>query len=271
MIALIQGLFFTFVFVLGAAIGSFLNVVVYRLPAGESLLWPASRCPSCGHALGVQENIPVFGWLRLRGLCRWCRVPISPRYPLVEAATGLLFCVAFAVSGWTMTTVGNWLLVSWLLALSLIDWDTKTLPNELTASGLVVGILFHMLVAWSQGEIVAIVAMKSIGSATLGLWVLDAIALIGTLLLGQVAMGGGDPKLLALIGAWLSWPQMLLSAFVACFLGAFIGAGAIALGWLQRREGFPFGPCLAAGALISLWWGDFLIQGYLNLFFPGFL
>ncbi|HIK49760.1 MAG TPA: prepilin peptidase [Oscillatoriales cyanobacterium M59_W2019_021] len=259
------------VFLLGAAIGSFLNVVVYRLPAGLSLLWPPSRCPQCLHPLKKRENVPVLGWLWLKGRCSHCRSPIPIRYPLVEAATGLLFVLVFLVCGWSSLTWGYWLLLSELLALSLIDADTMTLPNELTQSGLVAGLVFQGVLGWQTGgEPSAAIAflMKGIVGAVLGIWLLDIISLVGSIALGQTAMGAGDGKLMALIGAWLGWKLMLLAGFLGCAMGAFAGGGAIALGWLHRRQPMPFGPFLALGAAIAALWGDAIISLYLQLFFP---
>ena len=221
-----------FIFVFGASIGSFLNVVVYRLPAKLSLLWPPSRCPHCLHQLGTTENIPVFGWLWLRGRCRWCQAPISMRYPLVEAATGGIFLLVFWQFDFTLTTVGYWAFLSWLLALSLIDLDTMTLPNPLTQSGLLLGLLFQAVIGWQERQLtgVAIHLMAGIFGAVLGIWLLDTIALLGTLALGREAMGAGDAKLMATIGAWLGWKYMLLSGFLACAIGAFAGGGALAVG-----------------------------------------
>jgi leader peptidase (prepilin peptidase)/N-methyltransferase len=139
---LIAAITLPFVLAFGACIGSFLNVVIYRLPAGLSLIHPPSRCPRCEHPLGKTENVPVLGWLWLRGRCRWCRVPISVRYPSVEAATGVLFCFVFWQYQFTLLTVGYWVLISWLVALSMIDFDTRTLPNVLTKSGISVRIDF---------------------------------------------------------------------------------------------------------------------------------
>ena len=108
---------YIFVLIFGASIGSFLNVVIYRIPANVSLIYPPSRCPSCYHALGKTENVPVFGWLWLKGKCRWCQTSISARYPIIEAITGLIFCLVFWQFGFTFNTLGNWILISWLLAL----------------------------------------------------------------------------------------------------------------------------------------------------------
>jgi len=262
------------VFIVGSAIGSFLNVVVYRLPAGLSVINPPSRCPKCLNQLRTYENIPVFGWLWLRGRCNHCRSRISVRYPLVEAATGLLFLLIFWRFGVTVQTLGFWALFSWLLALSLIDCDTMTLPNSLTRSGLVLGLVFQVAKGWwptfSSIDSVNYLVLDGIAGAVVGLWLFDAIGLAGTIGLGQNAMGAGDTKLAALMGAWLGWKYLLLAGFIACVAGAFVGGGAIALGWLDRRQPMPFGPFLALGAAITALWGEAILSTYLQLFFPNF-
>lgn len=255
------------VFILGSAIGSFLNVVVYRVPAGLSILWPPSRCPKCLHQLKAQENVPVFGWLWLRGRCRYCRSRISPRYPLVEAATGILFLLIFWKFGWEWKTVGYWAFLSWLLALSLIDVDTMTLPNPLTQSGLVAGLGFQVGMGFLSGN-PAPNFIEGVVGAVVGIWLLDIIALVGSLAFGRTAMGAGDAKLAAMMGAWLGWKYLLIAWFIACALGAFVGGGALAVGWLQRRQPMPFGPFLALGAASAAIWGEAILNTYLQLFFP---
>ena len=271
-ISWIDGLASLLIFAFGASVGSFLNVVIYRIPAGLSLLHPPSRCPHCHHRLRPYDNVPVLGWLWLQGRCRYCRAPIAARYPLIEAITGGLFLAAFWQFGLAGATVSAWLLLSWLLALTFIDLDTLTLPNPLTQSGLLLGLIVQTIVV-SPGEPWTISAgaqglMAAVVGAVLGLWIFDLIGGIGSFLMGQTVMGGGDGKLAALLGAWLGWQGMLLSSFLACALGAFIGGGAIFLGLLSRRTPIPFGPFLALGAAIALFWGDRLINGYLQLFFP---
>lgn len=259
------------VFALGASIGSFLNVIVYRLPAKLSILWPPSRCPHCLHQLGKRENVPVLGWLWLKGRCRHCRSKISIRYPLVEAFTGVLFLLVFWVYGLSVQTLGYWAFLSWLLALSLIDLDTLTLPNSLTQSGLVAGLVFQGTVGFFQMSQLAEVSqqlMAGIVGAVLGLWLFDSVAFVGTIVFGQAAMGGGDAKLAAMMGAWLGWKYLLLSGFIACMIGAFAGGGAIALGLLSRRQPMPFGPFLALGAGLTLFLGERILSTYLRLFFP---
>ena len=259
------------VFALGAAIGSFLNVVIYRLPAGLSLLFPPSRCPHCLHRLRKYENVPVLGWLWLRGRCNHCKSPIPARYPLVEAATGLLFLVVFWTFGPTLQTLGVWIFFSWLLALALIDLDTMTLPNSLTQSGLVVGLGFQAIVGFllAFNPVDSVIHLISgVVGAVLGLWLFDIITFVGSIAFGQAAMGGGDAKLAAMMGAWLGWKYLLLAGFIACAVGAFAGGGAIALGWLDRRQPMPFGPFLALGAALTAVRGEAMLSTYLRLFFP---
>lgn len=254
--------------VVGAVFGSFLNVVVYRLPAGVSLWWPPSRCPHCDHRLALGENVPILGWLRLKGRCKNCRGAIAPRYPLVEAATALLFGLVFWRYGPSWQTLGYWLFFCWLLALALIDWDTLTLPNPLTKSGLVLGISFQTLLGWLTDQRPLPALLGSVAGAVLGLWLLGAIGLLGTVLFRQDAMGGGDAKLAAMMGAWLGWKLLVLGIFLAALVGAVVGLVGVAVGLLQRRQQMPFGPCLALGAAVSALWGQGLIGLYLGAFFP---
>ncbi|MBD2462091.1 prepilin peptidase [Oscillatoria sp. FACHB-1407] len=258
------------VFILGACIGSFLNVVIYRIPAGVSLIYPPSRCPRCKQQLKKYDNVPVLGWLRLKGRCRFCRNPISVRYPLIEAATGILFVFVFWAFALPLPAIGYWAFLSWLLALSLIDLDTLTLPNSLTQSGLIAGLAFQAAVGWSEAGSsgVANHLMTGIVGAVIGVWMFDVITILGSIAFGQTAMGGGDAKLAAMMGAWLGWQNLLLAGFLACAIGAFVGGGAIALGLLNRRQPMPFGPFLALGAVISTFFGQAIISTYLRLFLP---
>jgi leader peptidase (prepilin peptidase) / N-methyltransferase len=262
------------VFWLGAAIGSFLNVVVYRVPAGFSILWPPSRCPKCFHQLGMGENIPILGWLLLRGKCRHCRTPISPRYPLIEAITAIIFVLVYNRFGLSIQTVGYSLLMCWLLALTLIDLDTMTLPNPITQSGLVLGLAFqatagyfdhHAILGANEYLIQGILAM------VIGIWIYDAIQIIGSIMMGQLAQGGGDAKLMAMVGAWTSWKVVLLAGGLASAL-ALVGFVAVA-GYSMLKSGgsagvskltqpLPLGPFIALGATIALFWGDGLMDSY---------
>lgn len=259
------------VFTFGTCIGSFLNVVIYRVPAGLSLLHPPSRCPNCLHRLKPYDNVPIFGWLRLRGRCRFCRTAIAARYPIVEAATGALFVAAFWGLQVPLPAFGYWAFFSWLLALAVIDLDTLTLPNSLTQSGLLAGLVFQATSGYAHthttGGTIAQLWVGILG-AVLGIWLFDAVTLLGSIAFGQTAMGGGDAKLAAMMGAWLGWKLLLLASFLACAIGAVVGGGAIAAGWIDRRQPMPFGPFLALSAILVAFFGDALIAAYLRLFFP---
>jgi leader peptidase (prepilin peptidase)/N-methyltransferase len=256
------------VFAFGASIGSFLNVVIYRIPAGLSVLHPPSRCPHCLTRLSPSENIPVFGWLWLQGRCKHCHAPISSRYPIVEATTGLLFLFIFLTFPTLPQILGYWVLFSWLIALSLIDLDTYTLPNILTQSGLILGLGFQLSQSLTVSSPLNNGLMAGVIGAVVGLWLFDIISFVGSLIMGQTAMGAGDSKLAAMMGAWLGWKYLLVAGFIGCLFGAIVGGGAIALGLISRRHPIPFGPFLALGAAITALWGDKIVSTYINLFFP---
>lgn len=259
----------TVVFALGASIGSFINVVVYRIPAGLSILWPPSRCPHCLNQLKAYDNVPVLGWLWLRGKCRYCKNKIAVRYPVVEAITGLLFVIIFLVFQVSIATLGYCAFCSWLLALALIDLDTMTLPNALTQSGLVLGLAFQMLsgfTAEASSISIARHLMMGIAGAVIGLWLFEAIALGGSIVLGKTAMGAGDAKLAAMMGAWLGWRYLLLASLIACAVGVLIGGLVIVRSRQKRGVKIPFGPFLAIGAIITLFTGQPILSAYLQLF-----
>ena len=259
--------------VLGASVGSFLNVVIYRVPAELSILFPPSRCPTCLKQLAPKDNIPILGWFLIKGKCRYCHTPVSWRYPLIEGITAILFwCVSIAFGSSTpvLVMLGYCLLLSWLLSLAVIDLDTMTLPNVLTQSGLVAGVAFQIAIAsipelqrtttWSDR------LLLSITGAVVGIWLLDIMRFLGRVWLGKEAMGAGDPKLAAMIGAWLGWEKLLLSILVAAALGSLLGILAIALQKLGKKQEFPFGPFLAIGATCALFFGDVILSTYLSWF-----
>lgn len=267
------------IFWLGAAIGSFLNVVVYRVPAGLSVIWPPSRCPKCLHQLGMGENIPILGWLLLRGKCRHCRTPISRRYPTIEAITAIIFVVVYNCFGLSIQTLGYSLLMCWLLALTLIDLDTMTLPNSLTQSGLVLGLVFQFIAGFLDSNHSIIGSreylIQGILAMVMGIWIYDAIQLMGSLMMGQLAQGGGDAKLMAMVGAWTSWKVVLLAGalssalalvgFVAVAAYSTLKHGGIKAGANRLIQPLPLGPFIALGATVALFAGDWLFESYQQL------
>lgn len=262
---------FVIIFISGAAVGSFLNVVVYRLPEGLSLLYPPSHCPRCETRLKPYDNVPIFGWLWLKGRCRSCRLPIAARYPIVEFSCACLFVSVYGLFGMSWATPGHWIFVCWLLALALIDLDTMTLPNELTASGLVLGWVFQGGMGYlAEPTLMGAIAptISAVGASIFGLWLFDLVGIAGSRAFGKAAMGGGDSKLAAMMAAWLGWPGLLLATFLAAAMGAVIGGGAMALGVLGPKQHIPFGPYLALGAVLAMFYGEALISAYLAIFFP---
>jgi leader peptidase (prepilin peptidase)/N-methyltransferase len=243
---------------LGLIVGSYLNVVVHRLPRGLSTVAPRSRCPSCGGAIGMRDNLPVVSWLLLRGRCRHCGAVIAWRYPLVEAATALLFVACVERFGASPEALVAALLCSLLLALAAIDAEHLLLPDRLTLPGLVVGLAVQPWIAW--GGLVPAVLGAALGAGILlamwGLWLL---------LRGEEGLGLGDVKMLAMIGAFLGWKGVLVTLLVASVAGSLVGLALLAGGRAGPRTRLPFGVFLAFGGLVALFWGRALADAYLAL------
>ena len=243
---------------LGLIVGSYLNVVIHRLPRGRSTVAPRSRCPVCGTPIRARDNLPVISWLLLRGRCRSCGVPISVRYPLVEAATGLLFVACVERFGLSPAALVGFVFCALLVALAGIDLDHYTLPDRLTLPGIALGLAVQPLVPW--GGIGPALAGAAIGGGLV-------VAVWGTWLLarGEHGIGLGDAKMLAMIGAFLGWKGMAVAFVVATAAGAAFGLTALAAGRLGRRGKLPFGVFLALGGVVGLLWGQRLADAYLEL------
>jgi len=271
-----------FAALLGLMIGSFLNVVIHRLPlmmerdwrnqcaeldgspspATEplSLVVPRSRCPHCGHRIGILENIPILSYLLLKGRCKGCGKPISLRYPLVEALTGLLFAYAAWHFGYSLATLGAMGFIAAMIALTFIDFDTQLLPDDITLPLVWAGLLINL-----QG-IFASLAHAVIGAAA-GYLILWSVYWLFKLATGKEGMGYGDFKLLAAIGAWLGWQALPMTILLSSLVGALVGVALIVLAKRGRNVPIPFGPYLAAAGILALFWGDTLNRTYLG-FFP---
>lgn len=260
--------------VLGACVGSFLNVVVWRLPRQESLILPGSHCPRCGTALRWHDNLPLLGWLILGGRCRHCTQKIAIRYPLIEAlSAGLWVAVLLgrpwamggAPSSWLLLAAG-WLLVSWLLPLALIDLDQLWLPEPLCRWGLLVGLAFTGLLGFAvSGTIGRQLLLDHLLAAALGLIGFEAVSAVAEKAIGRPALGLGDAKLAALMGAWLGLQGLGAAVALAVLLGALGGGLARLTGRLRPGEPFPFGPFLAA-ATVMVWISG--PAGWLRLLLP---
>ena len=274
------GLFSFICGVLGLLVGSFLNVVIHRLPTmmerewhdhcaelhGEappehaplSLVKPRSRCPACGHGITAIENVPVLSWLFLRGRCSACAASISLRYPLVEAISGLLSAFAAFHFGYGGSALGAMLLIWCLISLTCIDFDTQLLPDSITLPLLWAGLLFNLSGTFADLQSAVIGAAGGYLSLWLVYWAFK-------LTTGKEGMGYGDFKLLAALGAWLGWQMLPLTILLSSLLGATVGITLIVLTKRGRSVPIPFGPYLAAAGMLALFWGKPLTRAYIGL------
>ncbi|OGT91493.1 MAG: methyltransferase [Gammaproteobacteria bacterium RIFOXYA12_FULL_61_12] len=275
---------FILVGLLGLSVGSFLNVVVYRLPVMMERDWrcqcreimgleeengsapaqpfnlmtPASTCPHCGHAIRWWENIPLLGFLLLRGRCSGCRKPISPRYPIVEAITAILSLMVVWQLGPTLQAAALLPLTWALIALTLIDIDHQLLPDSITQPFLWLGLLLGIPAIFISAE-------QAILGATIGYLSLWSFYWLFKLVTGKEGMGYGDFKLLTLFGAWAGWQKVFTIILLSSLVGAFIGIALIVFKGHDKRKPIPFGPYLAIAGWIALLWGDRIIGAYFAL------
>lgn len=250
--------FYIFAFLFGAVVGSFLNVCICRLPEERSVVSPPSACPSCGVDIRWYDNIPILSYLVLRGQCRSCKASISWRYPLVEALNGLLTLALFVRFGPSLTFLALFLFCSALVAITFIDFDHQIIPDVISLPGIVVGFVFSFFLPWLgwQSSLVGIVAGGGV------LWLIIELYYR---LRKEEGMGGGDVKLLAMIGAFLGWRAVLFTLFAASLVGSVVG---VSLMYLQKKDGklaIPFGPYLAFGAVLYIFYGKQIIFWYLNI------
>lgn len=248
-------------FLLGLLIGSFLNVVIWRLPRGESLSHPGSHCPGCGHAVRPYDNVPVVSWLVLRGRCRDCGARISPRYPLVELLTGVLFGVMAWEFGATWELPAYLYLVAVGVALAFIDLDTRRLPNALTLPSYVVGLVLLAMPAVVDARLDDLVRAVLGAAALFGFYFLLA-------LIYPAGMGFGDVKLAGVLGLYLGflgWDAVIVGGFAGFLIGAVVGVGLMVAGRARRRTAVPFGPSMLAGTLVGVLWGSVLGSWYLGV------
>ena len=243
----------------GLLIGSFLNVVIARVPERRSLWRPGSACPGCGSAIAWYDNIPLFSFVLLRGRCRACSMPISWRYPIVEGVTALLFGAAGAAFGPTLYGGVAAALLAMLVAITVIDLEHQIIPDVITLPGIVAGVLVNLATGWVGW-------LESVLGAVLGGAIFMVIALAGSWWAGQQAMGGGDMKLAAMLGAFLGWKVLLLTIFLSAVGGGILSAILMTVGVRGRKDPIPFGPFLAAGGAIGLFWGERMVQWYLSGF-----
>ena len=242
-------------FVAGLVMGSFLNVCILRIPRGESVIRPGSRCPKCKTSIRWFDNVPLLSFFWLRARCRWCGGKIAWRYPLVEGLNGAGYLGVVYTFGWNRSALVYALFLSLLLIVMMIDIDHLVIPDVISLAGLVVGFFssaFILPLGW-VGSLLGI----ALGGGSL--WMLAAVS---PYLFGKEGLGGGDIKLLAMIGAFLGWQHVCMTLFLASCAGALVGTGLMAFRYIKRGQYIPFGPFLALGAVASLFFYQELFGMY---------
>lgn len=235
----------------GLAFGSFLNVCIIRLPLDRSLLRPPSSCPACGHVIGWRDNVPVFSWLLLRGRCRWCQKPISAQYPLIEALVAALWVAAALYYGFTLQGLTAAIFGTLLLGIAITDARHYIIPDEFTYGGLALGLLLSL-----RGGVDGF--LDALLGAVAGFVLLYLVARVGTWMFKEEAMGGGDIKMLAMVGAFVGWQGVLLTVFLGALLGTLIFVPFT----LRRKRHVPFGVFLALGAAVTFVAQDAILAWY---------
>lgn len=245
-------------FILGLIFGSFLNVCIYRLPNGESIIRPGSHCPKCNHKIAWYENIPILSFLILRGRCSKCKEKISFLYPLIETMTATLAVIMFIFFGLSFKALIFFALFSSLIVATFIDFKHHEIPDVITLPGIAIGLSLSFLY---PGLLLKTERIASVFDSFLGVLIgggsLYLMGFLGEIVFKKEAMGGGDIKLLAMIGSFLGWKLALLTFFIAPFFGSISG---LILKIKQDKDIIPYGPYLSLAAFISLLWGDIIIR-----------
>jgi len=240
---------------LGLVIGSFLNVCIYRLPRGKSIVSPPSACPGCGKPIRPWHNVPVLSYVWLRGRCSSCGGRISPKYPLVELLNAALYLMVLYRFGATAKGVTVMALMSAFVVVTFIDLDFRIIPDGITLPGIALGLVLGPL-AMGTGMVDSMLGVVAGGG------LLYLVGVFGKLVLGKEGMGGGDVKLMAMVGGFIGWRLVLLSIFLGSVMGSLVGVPLIALRVMRRDTMIPFGPFLVVGAAVSIFFGDGLIDWY---------
>ena len=240
------------VFTLGASVGSFLNVCIYRIPAGQSVVSPPSHCFACGEKLGLVDLVPILSYFYLRAKCRRCGEPFSGQYPLVEFITGVLFALVLLRFGVAWETLAGWVFLSVLVAVTVIDIHHRIIPDKIVIVGVVLGLPLVALQSW-----------PTLWSGLAG-FVAAGLFLLAIAVVSRGGMGGGDIKLAALMGLYLGLQNVAVALFLAFLVGGVFGIFLLVTGLKGRKDAVPFGPYLALGGIAALFWGSQLVKWYLS-------
>ncbi len=246
------------IFVLGLIVGSFSNVCIYRIPRNESLIYPASHCPKCRTKISPIDNIPLLSYILLKGKCRNCGSKISIQYPVVEFLTGLIYLIIYLIYGLSIQSLVYIILSSALIIIAFIDLHEQIVPDVISLPGIVVGFILSFIVPY-------ISFINSALGALVGGGIILIIAWVGSIIFKKEAMGGGDVKLAAMIGAFLGWRYTIISLFLGFFLGALTGIILIMTKIKKREDAIPFGPFIALGSIITLLWGEKILSWYIGI------
>ena len=254
-------------FIFGAVIGSFLNVCIARIPKDQSIVHPPSHCPNCQASIPFYCNVPLFSYVWLRGRCRSCKESISMRYPIVEFLTGLVSLALMHRFGPSYAFFVTFLFAAALIVISFIDLDVRIVPDVISLPGIVLGLVLAVIGYFVFGGAIDIIPspLSSLIGILAGGGFLLATAWIYEKITGVEGMGGGDIKLLAMIGAFLGWPSVPITLFFASLVGSVVGLTCMLLTGAGRRLALPFAPFLCSGALLFIFFGEDLIQFY---FYP---
>ncbi|MCM8760909.1 MAG: prepilin peptidase [Candidatus Omnitrophica bacterium] len=247
-----------FVFVVGSIIGSFLNVCIYRIPKRQSVVFPPSHCPHCKKNIHWYDNIPILSYIILGGRCSFCHKRIRPRYILIELLTAFLILGLFLFLGMGPKFIIYSALVSALIVVSFIDLEIQEIPDEITLGGMVIAVIFSFLFPEIHDTPIKGMAFyQSVAGLITGGALIYSMGLIGSLIFKKEAMGGGDIKLMAMIGAAIGWKLTVLTFFIAPISGAIVGS---VKKWIKGVDAVPYGPHLALAAVISIFFGESILR-----------
>jgi len=245
------------IFILGLIVGSFSNVCIYRIPRNESIIYPASHCPKCRSKIKPVDNIPLLSYILLKGRCRNCKSKISIQYPIVELLTGLTYLIIYLIYGLSIQSLIYIILSSALIIIAFIDLNEQIVPDVISLPGIVIGFIISFFVPY-------ISFINSALGVVVGGGIILIIGLGGSVIFKKEAMGGGDIKLAAMIGAFLGWRYIIISLFLGFFLGALAGIFLILSKIKSREDVVPFGPFIVLGSMITLLWGEKIITWYIG-------
>ena len=251
------GIEIVLIFILGLIVGSFSNVCIYRIPRNESIIYPASHCPKCHSNISPKDNIPLLSYILLKGRCRNCKSKISIQYPVVEFLTGLIYLIIYLIYGLSIQSLIYIILSSALIIIVFIDLNEQIVPDVISLPGIVIGFILSFFVPYIS------FVNSALGVVTGG-GIILVIGLGGSLIFKKEAMGGGDVKLAAMIGAFLGWKYIIISLFLGFFLGALAGIFLILSKIKSREDVVPFGPFIVLGSFITLLWGEKIISWYIG-------